>query len=219
MKKVIVILLAAMVALSVPLAAVAADMTSCTVIVEDVFGAPGETVTVTVRMADNPGFTNLAIGLDYNQEHLTLKTIQPQVDIPFSTNPRWEENQGYFVCASSAPVKENCDLFTATFEIDKDFTGALEILPRIHYIRNNEAVFSIFESIHAAITGGQIFSVLAGDVSGDGVIEYDDVMFAYRAFVGEMELTAAQMAVVDSNENGLVDEAEYQAIYRIYIGG
>lgn len=69
------------------------------------------------------------------------------------------------------------------------------------------------------VTGGQIISVLPGDLTGDGVVEYDDVMTAYRAFVGEAELTAEQMAVVDSNANGQVDEAEFEAIYRIYIGG
>jgi hypothetical protein len=44
-------------------------------------------------------------------------------------------------------------------------------------------------------------------------------MLAYKAFLGEAELTEAQMAVVDTDRDGTVEEAEYQAIYQIYIGG
>ena len=33
------------------------------------------------------------------------------------------------------------------------------------------------------------------------------------------ELTEAQMAVVDTDRSGTIEEAEYQAIYQIYIGG
>ena len=62
-------------------------------------------------------------------------------------------------------------------------------------------------------------SRIRGDVNGDGIVEYNDVMLAYKAFLGEAELTQEQMAVVDTDRNGTVEEAEYQAIYQIYIGG
>ena len=106
-----------------------------------------------------------------------------------------------------------------TFEIAADFVGEAQVTPVVQYIRNNEAVFSIFEQIHAAVTAGAVTSVLVGDVNGDGIIEYNDVMLAYKAFLGEAELTEAQMAVVDANRSGTIEEAEYQAIYQIYIGG
>ena len=123
------------------------------------------------------------------------------------------------VSASADPVKENGILFTVTFEIAADFVGETQVTPVVKYIRNNEAVFSIFEEIHATVVAGTVTSVLVGDVNGDGIIEYNDVMLAYKAFLGEAELTAEQMAVVDANRNGTVEETEYQAIYQIYIGG
>ena len=215
MKKVIAILLAAAVTLAVSFTAAAVEMTTCTVMTEDAYGAPGKTVTVAVHIGDNPGYTNFAVSLKYDREYLTLKSIAAANADQFSAN----NATGYLVCANTDPVKENGELFTATFEIAEGFTGTLVIQPTVHYIRNNEAVFSIFENIHPTVTGGQIISVLPGDLTGDGIVEYDDVMTAYRAFVGEAELTAEQMAVVDSNANGQVDEAEFEAIYRIYIGG
>ena len=229
MKKCIAICLAVLLSLALPLGVMAAELTSCTVTADSVAGEPGETVTVAVKIADNPGFTNFAIALDYDREHLILKSIETQNgDDPYlcgsnvSINKTWDENEkeyGFVVSASADPVKENGILFTVTFEIAADFVGEAQVTPVVQYIRNNEAVFSIFEEIHATVTAGMITSVLVGDVNGDGIIEYNDVMMAYKAFLGETELTAEQMAVVDTNRNGTVEEAEYQAIYQIYIGG
>ena len=229
MKKFIAVTLAVLLSLALPLGVMAAELTSCTVTADSVAGEPGETVTVAVKIADNPGFTNFAIALDYDREHLILKSIETQNgEDPYlcgsnvSINKTWDENEkeyGFVVSASADPVKENGILFTVTFEIAADFVGEAQVTPVVQYIRNNEAVFSIFEEIHATVTAGMITSVLVGDVNGDGIIEYNDVMMAYKAFLGETELTAEQMAVVDTNRNGTVEEAEYQAIYQIYIGG
>ena len=233
MKKIMAIFLAALLSLALPLGVMAAELTSCTVTVDSVAVEPGETVTVAVRIADNPGFTNFAIAMDYDRAHLTLKNIETQNgDTPYlcgsnvSISRTWDEGgkeYGFVVSASADPVKEDGILFAVTFEIAADFVGEARVTPVVQYIRNNEAVFSIFEEIHAAVADGMITSVpvgdVNGDVNGDGIIEYNDVMMAYQAFLGEAELTPAQMAVVDSNRNGTVEETEYQAIYQIYIGG
>ena len=229
MKKFIAVTLAVLLCLAIPLTVMASELTNCTVMADSVAGEPGETVTVAVKIADSPGFTNFAIALDYDREHLTLKSIETQNgDDPYlcgsnvSINKTWDEGEkeyGFVVSASADPVKENGILFTVTFEIAADFVGEAQVTPVVQYIRNNEAVFSIFEEIHATVTDGMITSVLVGDVNGDGIIEYNDVMMAYKAFLGETELTAEQLASVDTNGNGTVEEAEYQAIYQIYIGG
>lgn len=229
MKKFIAITLAVLLSLAIPFQVLAAELTSCTVTAGSAAGAPGEEVTVEVRIGENPGFTNFAIALDYDREHLTLKGINTKDgSTPYlcgsnvSINEVWdaeEKEYGFVVSASADPVKENGILFTVTFEIAADFVGEAQVTPVVQYIRNNEAVFSIFEQIHAAVTAGAVTSVLVGDVNGDGIIEYNDVMLAYKAFLGEAELTQEQMAVVDTNRSGSIEEAEYQAIYQIYIGG
>ena len=229
MKKFIAITLAVLLSLAIPFQVLAAELTSCTVTAESAAGAPGEEVTVEVKIGDNPGFTNFAIALDYDREHLTLKSINTKNgNTPYlcgsnvSINEVWdaeEKEYGFVVSASADPVKENGILFTVTFEIAADFVGEAQVTPVVQYIRNNEAVFSIFEEIHATVTPGTVTSVLIGDVNGDGIIEYNDVMLAYKAFLGETELSEEQMAVVDTNRSGTIEEAEYQAIYQIYIGG
>lgn len=229
MKKFIALFLVVLLSLAIPFQVLAAELTNCTVTAESAAGAPGEEVTVEVQIGDNPGFTNFAIALDYDREHLTLKRINTKdgnthylCGSNVSINEMWdaeEKEYGFVVSASADPVKENGILFTVTFEIAADFVGEAQVTPVVQYIRNNEAVFSIFEQIHAAVTAGAVTSVLVGDVNGDGIIEYNDVMLAYKAFLGEAELTEAQMAVVDTDRSGTIEEAEYQAIYQIYIGG
>ena len=78
MKRFIAVTLAVLLSLALPLGVMAAELTSCTVTADSVAGEPGETVTVAVRIADNPGFTNFAIALDYDREHLTLKSIETE---------------------------------------------------------------------------------------------------------------------------------------------
>ena len=229
MKKFIALFLVALLSLALPLSVLATELTSCTVTAESVVGAPGEEVTVEVRIGDNPGFTNFAIALDYDCQYLSLKSINIEDGgTPYlcgsivSINALWDEEEkeyGFVVSASADPVKENGVLFTVTFEVAADFVSETEVTPIVRYIRNNEAVFSVFEEITATVTPGWVLSGLAGDVNGDGIIEYNDVMLAYKAFLGEAELTDEQMAVADSNCNGTVEEAEYQAVYQIYIGG
>ena len=229
MKKSIGILLVVLLSLTLTLTVMAVELTNCTVTAETVSGAPGETVTVEIQIADNPGFTNFAIALDYDREHLTLKSIETEDgNAPYlcgsnvSINKTWDEEEkeyAFVVSASADPVKGNGTLFAVTFEIAADFVGEAQVTPMVQYIRNNEALFSVFEEIDAEATSGAVLSMLEGDVNGDGIIEYDDVMLAYKAFLGKAELTPEQMAAVDANGNGTVEETEYQAIYQIYIGG
>ena len=225
MKKLMAIALAMLLSFAVSIQALASELTSCAVTAASVAGAPGEEVAVEIRITDNPGFTNFAIALDYDRDHLTLKSIETaDGETPYlcgahaSANTAWQD-RGFLAAASAEAVKEDGILFTAVFEIAPGFVGEAQVTPVVQYIRNNEAVFSVFEEIQALATPGAVASVLAGDLNGDGITEYNDVMLAYKAYLGEAELTEAQMAQVDTNENGTIEEEEYQAVYQIYTGG
>ena len=128
MKKQIAILLAALMVVALPVT-VAAEMTTCTVAADSVAGLPGETVTVAVRMEDNPGFTNYSMSLDYDQTQLTLKSIDGAFDAAVNAE------SGPVVSASAEPVKEDGILFTATFEIAGDFDGSAAVTPVVRYMR------------------------------------------------------------------------------------
>lgn len=265
MKKIAGIFLAVLLVFSMTMSAAATEVTNptgengqtdsaeptqpagCSVLAESVEGEPGETVTVPIKISQNPGFTNFAIVLDYDREHLTLKSIETKAEDrvylcgdTVSVNTQWkksEEEKGvYIVSAVSEPVKEDGILFIAVFEIAADFVGTASVTPIVQYIRSNETETSVFKQVEAASAGGTVTSVkkedegegseggdvsgeITGDVNGDGIVEYDDVMLAYKAFLQEITLTPEQMEIVDTNKNSIIEESEFNAVYDIYFGG
>ena len=54
----------------------------------------------------------------------------------------------------------------------------------------------------------------------DGIVEYDDVIAAYKAARMELELTAQALEIADMDGDGVVEmEADAEAIYSSYTGG
>ena len=230
MKKSITILLSLLILLGLPLMALAEEIMTCTVTADSIPTPPGEQITVPVRIAGNQGFTNFTISLEYDRENLTLlsiNTVDGETNYLcgtfVSTNLAWENGEkgscGYIVSASAEAITGDGTLFTATFQVSADFKDSATVTPVVHYIRNNAAIFSVFEDITASVTPGTVNAIVAGDVTGDGVVEYDDVMLAYKASLGEAVLTEEQSILADINGDQIIDDLDVQEIYRIYTGG
>lgn len=230
MKKVISILLSLLYLLGAPLLAFADEVTTCSIVADSVPTPPGEQITVPVRITENQGFTNFAISLEYDHEKLELISINTMDgETPYlcgtqvAANISWQNAEkkscGYIVSASAEAVSGDGILFTATFQVSQDLTDYTTVTPVVHYVRNNSAVFSIFEEIRASVISGTITAIVAGDVTGDGVVEYDDVMQIYKASLGEVVLTDEQKILADINGDRVIDNLDVEEIYRIYTGG
>ena len=230
MKKVISVLLSLVYFFGVPMVAFAEDVTTCSVTADSIPTPPGEQITVPVRIAENQGFTNFAISLEYDHEKLTLLSIHTAdgetnylCGTQVSTNLTWQNTEkkscGYIVSASAEAVAGDGILFTATFQVSENFKDTATVTPVVHYIRNNAAVFSVFEEITASVTPGTVNAIVAGDVSGDGVVEYDDVMLIYKASLGETALTEEEKLLADINGDRIIDNLDVEEIYRLYTGG
>ena len=230
MKKVISILLSLLYLLGVPMFAFAEEITSCSICADSVPTPTGEQITVPVRITENQGFTNFAISLEYDPEKLELISINTADDQnPYlcgamvSTNIDWknaeEKSCGYIVSASENAVSGDGILFTVTFRVSQDFEDYTTVSPVVHYVRNNAAVFSIFEEITASVTSGTITAIVAGDVTGDGMVEYDDVMKLYKASQGKGSLTEEEKLLADINGDQIIDNLDVEELYRIYTGG
>ena len=210
--------------------AFAEEITTCSVSVDSVPTPPGEQITVPIRITENQGFTNFAISLEYDPEKLELLSINTTDDqnsylcgSMVSTNMDWKNEEGkscgYVVSGSENAVSGDGVLFTATFRVSQDFDDSTMVTPVVLYVRNNAAVFSIFEEITASVTSGTITAILAGDVTGDGMVEYDDVMKVYKASLGEVSLTAEEKLLADINGDQIIDNLDVEEIYRIDTGG
>lgn len=229
MRRVICFVLLAMLLLGIPLTVTADLLTGCIICADSVSGQAGGTVTVPIRISDNPGFTNLAIQLDYDRSSMTLLRLETaQGDTPYlcgtsaSVNPEWTDENGisygYITCASAEPVKENGILFSATFQLSEDFSGSASVTPVVSYIRNNEAVFSVFEEVVSTAESGTVSTVVPGDFEGDGKVDIGDVAEVISAYRGKKELPPPHMVLVDTNGDG-VDISEVAEIISVYRKG
>lgn len=230
MKKMICIALSLVIGLGLPLIAYAEETTTCTVTADSIPTPPGGQITVPIRISENPGFTNFAISLEYDSEKLQLIRINTAdggnsylCGTQVATNIDWKNETkkscGYIVSASADAVTGDGILFTATFQTMENFVDFTTVTPVVRYIRNNTAVFFVFEEITAAVTAGTVTAIVSGDLTGDGIVEYDDVMLVYKASLGEETLTDEQKLRADINGDKTIDNADAEAIYQIYTGG
>lgn len=189
---------------------------------------PDREITVPVSMEGNPGFTNLAIALEYDPAKLELKSISTENQILGTvknrTNIQWKKDEkttcGFLVAASPTAVTGDGILFTVTFKVHKDFAETTVVTPKVLYLRSKAVDHKVFQSITPEVTFGTIKAILTGDVNLDGVVEYDDVMAAYQELQSpEKTFTDDQKKVADLNNNGYIDEGDVSAIYNIYTGG
>jgi len=190
---------------------------------------PGKTVQIAVSIAGNPGLTNFGIGLEYDAQKLELKEIRTaQGETPYlggryvSANTAWKTEGnttiGYVTGAHYEKITGDDTLFVACFEVKAEAPDTTFVIPRVYYLRcvDESAVFS---DITATVGQGEIRIVQKGDINMDGIVEYDDVIAAYKAAGMELELTAQALEIADMDGSGVVNMADAKAIYSIYTGG
>lgn len=211
MKKLICCILTAAMLLTIGVVAYATEVTTCTVTADCVRAGGGEEVTVPIRIRDNPGFTNFSLCLAYDPEVLTLKALENVAGEISSGNPAGMDEEGnacaIVVSASGTAVTGDCVLFNAVFTVNADFSGTTEITPTVNYIRNNSAVFSLFEEINATVESGGVETpdeILLGDVNGDGKITVMDVTMLKMYMKNKYTLSETQMQAADVNGDGKI---------------
>lgn len=224
MKKLGSYLLIAVLVLSLTLTAAAAEAVSCTVSTDSVSAAAGGTVTVLVRITENPGFTNFAIALDYDREQLELISINVSdgenaylCGSLASVNTEWADEDGqtcgYIVCANPEKVTDDGILFTAAFRVSDNFSGTAEVIPIAHYMRNENSALAMFEERNVSIVSGSVNGTLLGDLNGDGEITARDAALVYHIVNGKKELTEALLGIADLTGDGKITSRDAQKIY------
>lgn len=211
MKKWTCCILAAALLLSLATVAYAAEVTGCVISADSVTAEAGAEVTVPIRVSDNSGATNFSIRLYYDREALTLKTLENGAWELVSVNPDGKDEEEaactVVVGASAGAVTGESVLVNAVFTVNADFTGTTQITPAVSYIRNNSAVFSVFEEITATVESGTVevgAGVLLGDVNGDGKITGMDVTVLKMYMKNKYTLSENQMKAADVNGDGKI---------------
>lgn len=231
LKRILSLVFSFVVLMNMPMQAVATEMQTpgCSVTAESIRTFPGKTITIPVQIENNPGFNNFAISLEYDTEKLTLISIDiAKEDTPYlcgslvSSNVDWKNPEktscGYIVAESPDAVADNGILFTATFEVSEALTDVTVVAPVVHYIRSNAEKTPEFADIAVTVTESTVTPVKPGDVTGDDMVDYDDVMLIYRASLEEVTLNEEQMVAADFDGNNEIDESDVEAVYDLYRG-
>lgn len=226
MKKFIGAVTAIIITMGITISASAQSL-GCEVSVKDVTVQQKGQVTIPVEISSNNGFTNAAILLDYDRQQLELVSINTTDgenkylcgDLA-SANTAWtdgeEKNYGYIVIASDTEITDNGVLFTATFNMKDEFAENATVTPTVKYMRNNTALFSMFENVNATSCSGEIIleditqtpEIIPGDFDGNGQVDVMDITAAIIAYQNRTELTQTQKPAIDTNDNGIVDIME-----------
>lgn len=225
MKKMISFIFAVVLMFSLGLTVYAEESVDCEISADATAVLSGGQVIVPVRIAENPGFTNFAIALDYDRDALTLVSINTvsEEDAAYlcgtqvSTNMAWEDENGtaygYIVSAASDVVTEDGILFTATFDVKDGCCDTAEVKPIIKYLRENSDDPAVFEDVTVNAVAGCVNAVICGDVNGDGEVKANDAALTYAIVNNKLEPTAEQLLAVDVNGDGEVKANDAALVY------
>ncbi|MBQ8259977.1 MAG: InlB B-repeat-containing protein [Clostridia bacterium] len=207
------LLLAVMLANTIPFYAFAAGG-EMTLTVSTVSGTPGEEVTVTVDVSDNPGIASLVFDVNYDSM-LTL------VDVQFSeafgnlvTTPEPYTNpQTITLISPFADTSANGTLATLTFAISESAADEYEAEVSIT-CKDNEIVNANKELVPTKAVNGKVcvFRGIPGDVNGDKAVNTKDAVLLFR-YVAGWDVTVDPLAV-DCNGDGIVDTWDAIELFR-----
>ena len=227
MKRITALILAALLVLGLSLTAAAAEA-SVQISADGVKAAPGQEITVPIRITGNKGFTNFGIALDYDRESLTLTGIQLTdgeknylCGSLAAANPDWTDEAGasfgYVTCANLETVTEDGILFTATFLVSEALAGSAEVTPVVKYLRLGDQETSLFASLLTQEKSGYIRThILSGDFNDDGIVSIAEAAEAVRAYLGTERLSEEKLSTVDADGDGTVSTAEITEVLGNY---
>lgn len=212
----------AMLAGILPAGVFAAD-SKLTLTVSDQTGRPGETVSIKIDIADNPGITSLKFDVKYDSM-LTLKNTEFGSDFQSSglqtdANPSrgLENSETVTLISWASDISTNGTLITLTFEISKNAPDNYVADIIISY--DEEEVFNEQEeSIALDVKSGSVtvYHGIPGDINADSSVNTKDAILLFRYVAGRD--VSVDTAALDVNGDNKVNTKDAVALFR-YVAG
>ena len=200
--------------------------TNVTFAVSTAYARPGQTVTVDISVADNPGIKTASLNLAYDSSKLELAPDGAVVAV--AGTAQYYDNQSGSVGISwiagggSDLFAGDGKLFTVTFKAKEGFLQGSAPLTL------TGSATDMFETLEAAFQGGAVAIVAgrAGDVNGDGAVDAFDAIMVQSIWMdgaiytkeGPRDYSAAEWFAADINEDGSVDAIDLVLIL-LYLAG
>ena len=163
---------------------------------------PGQTVQLTVSLADNPGLCGLYFGIDYDHTKLTLEDYScPNADFAQGDWMVGIGGQERAVWLQPDQTEAEGAILTLTFQIAAD-AGTEDIAVTLTDVAGADAQASGVD-VSTESGGIKIALGMPGDINGDGQITYADLVRLHRYLSGQS--VAAETGNADLNADGKVD--------------
>lgn len=181
--------------------------------VGSVRGRAGETVDVDVLLLENPGITSMLLNLSYNEDYLTLLSVDDGglfSDFDHSDNLSLNP---YILSWSDDLIEEEKastgKLATLKFKIAENAPGGSFPITLSYNNENDEIYNKDFYKLDCVIENGNIDigGAIIGDVTGDGVVNAFDrtTLARYVAQWTEYPASSLDLSVADVNNDKTVN--------------
>jgi len=178
------------------------------IVVSDKTASAGNTVTVTVDLLNNPGFSGLNVYLTYS-DCLTLVEATSSIDLTF-TNDRtmvWDGISDY---------TEDGELLKLVFKIS-DTAELGDYFVRVNFV---EAYTADLDDVSFATVDGyiKVIDFVYGDANGDGTVNTKDIILVRRHVAAKDPMTGLSSVEVsagaDANGDGTVNTKDIILVRR-----
>jgi len=195
-----------------------ADQNAPQIIVENVQANPGEEVSVTISLKNNPGITSMKLNVSF-EEILTLTNVEFNAEIGGQSMAPGTMNSPVILnwFQGHENVTGDWDFVTLTFRVAEDAQPGMQTAIRVAY--DPADLFDINENnIRFDVVSGKvtIANHTPGDITGDGVLNNKDLTRLFRYLSGyDVDVNEAALDVTD---DGAVNNKDLTRLFR-YLSG
>lgn len=178
------------------------------IVVSEAKAMAGDTVTVTVSLKNNPGFSGLNVYVTY-ADGLTLVEATNSTSLTFT-------NDRTMVWDGVADYTQDGELMQLTFRIS-DTAEPGDYAVKVNFI---EAYTAELDDVTFATVDGavQVLDFVYGDANGDGIVNTKDIILIRRHVAAKDpvtgESTVAVQAGADANGDGIVNTKDIILVRR-----
>lgn len=186
------------------------------IIVPNISAKPGDTVSMPITIKNNPGITGLSLIVGYDMNNLKLMDTENGnlfADEEFSKDIR-DDGSCKFTWESNEVITTDGTIVTLTFMVGEN-AGNYSVTVSVE----DAVAPSEDEQPFAAVDGVlKNEERLAGDVNGDGEIDFADGIRILKYDVGLIDLANDVLSTGDVNGDGEVDFADAILVLKYDVG-
>ena len=178
----------------------------------------GNTVTVPVKIHNNPGIAGFTYDINYDKKILTLKSVNAEALI--SGNGTFSVNDNVVSWYASDNIKGDGNIINCIFEVSPNAAaGSYPVSISLHDGKNNlvdengKFINASYSAGHITVTKGML-----GDLNGDNDITIADIVLLNRHVLGKTILSSEKLSLADVNKDGDITIGDVVLLNRHLLG-